>query len=439
LHDRLTVDVGIEKLIDQMHLLVPEMVDGKNAVRDGASSESSKDADAGAWGDDLFSYHETREELERLKLDEWGSAMRGSAEATEDESLLYSLPALVVKVPNGVLVTAAMEAVRDAVLSDTTPAQIGFCGMGGIGKTTVSSWAVRETSIRSKFKMLAWISFGQTPNIENCASLLHLQLTGYEMEKDLSSEQQDERLKQVFVNKSILLVLDDCWDQEVVKKFNWIDDTNTNSKILISSRIRDVLDGGLIVDLTLPSADDAINMLINVAGISEGENFPRNEAGLVVDICKRLPLTIGIAGKLIKQMALTDEDSWIGLVDLLKDELATAAGESVEESVIRASVKSIPIGIRAQVFQLFTGFALIPEDVVVPLAVMGMIYDACSASDAVPLSRLQTRQYLKVLIDRSLVMGTVDRPQLHDIVWYGARFPTDICTRGCHWIPRMFA
>jgi hypothetical protein len=22
---------------------------------------------------------------------------------------------------------------------------------------------------------------------------------------------------------------------------------------------------------------------------------------------------------------------------------------------------------------------------------------------------------------------------------YGARFPTEICTRGCHWIPRMFA
>jgi hypothetical protein len=23
--------------------------------------------------------------------------------------------------------------------------------------------------------------------------------------------------------------------------------------------------------------------------------------------------------------------------------------------------------------------------------------------------------------------------------WYGARFSTEFCTRGCHWIPRMFA
>ena len=33
------------------------------------------------------------------------------------------------------------------------------------------------------------------------------------------------------------------------------------------------------------------------------------------------------------------------------------------------------------------------------------------------ISRLLIRKYLKILIDRSLVLGTVDRPQLHDIVW----------------------
>jgi putative protein kinase ArgK-like GTPase of G3E family len=63
---------------------------------------------------------------------------------------------MVPKLPIGMSVTTAMEAVRDAVLEESNPAQIGFCGMGGIGKTTVSSWVVRETTIRSQFKKLAW-------------------------------------------------------------------------------------------------------------------------------------------------------------------------------------------------------------------------------------------------------------------------------------------
>lgn len=169
----------------------------------------------------------------------------------------------------------------------------------------------------------------------------------------------------------------------------------------------------------MPSETDAVNMLLNVAGLDQTANVPRKEAGMVVGICKRLPLTIGIAGKLIKQMALTGDDNWSGVIELLKKELAAKhEGESVEEGIIRASVKSVPRKIRKQVLQLFTAFALIPEDVVVPLEVIGMIYDACSGEgEEGSLPRLQIRHFLKVLIDRSLVMGTVDRPQLHDIVW----------------------
>jgi hypothetical protein len=72
-------------------------------------------------------------------------------------------------------------------------------------------------------------------------------------------------------------------------------------------------------------------------------------------------------------MGLSGQDSWSDLVGLLKEELS--ANLSVEESVIRASVKAIPIEIREQVVQLFTAFALVPEDAFVPLAVMGMLYD----------------------------------------------------------------
>ena len=56
----------------------------------------------------------------------------------------------------------------------------------------------------------------------------------------------------------------------------------------------------------------------------------------------------------------------------------------------------------------------VPEDTEVPLSVMSLIYDACGNADGTnfnpaPLSRLMTRKYLNILIDRSLVLGTVDR------------------------------
>ena len=84
------------------------------------------------------------------------------------------------------------------------------------------------------------------------------------------------------------------------------------------------------------------------------------------------------------------------------------------------SIKSIPPKWREQATQLFNAFALAAEDTVVPLPILGMIFDACGDAvadkPAKPLSRAKVRRYLKVLIDRSLVLGTVDRPQLHDVM-----------------------
>jgi hypothetical protein len=46
---------------------------------------------------------------------------------------------------------------------------------------------------------------------------------------------------------------------------------------------------------------------------------------------------------------------------------------------------------------------------------------------------LKDRRWLKLI----LVLPGSDREIVPS--WYGARFQTGFCTRGCHWIPRMFA
>ena len=169
-----------------------------------------------------------REELERLR--EETAPATGSTRKSDNREIdvvMCDLPAMVPALPRGLFVTAEMQRVMDAVLSDTSTPQIGFCGMGGIGKTTVSCWVTRERSVRTKFGMVAWITLGQTPVLDSCINLLHQQLTGSALPDGVSEDQKHEFLQQAFLGRSVLLVLDDCWDVDVATKFKWIDQTPT--------------------------------------------------------------------------------------------------------------------------------------------------------------------------------------------------------------------
>ena len=66
---------------------------------------------------------------------------------------------------------------------------------------------------------------------------------------------------------------------------------------------------------------------------------------------------------------------------------------------------------------LFSLFALVPEDTVCPLETLMLMYDSCFGGDGGSrVSLLHVRKWLKVLIDRSLVLGSVDKASLHDLV-----------------------
>ena len=139
MYDVASVDDGINKLIVQAQHLIPRMR-GDDIASDTAS-ESSGDGssfDVDAWGNDIFSLDEMREELERLREETapaTGAGLSSVGVRETRSSTLCPLPAMVPTLPRGLYVTAEMERVLDAVLAqgDGTPSQIGFCGMGGIG------------------------------------------------------------------------------------------------------------------------------------------------------------------------------------------------------------------------------------------------------------------------------------------------------------------
>ena len=78
-----------------------------------------------------------------------------------------ALPAGVPTLPPQVRVTTEMKQLLSSVLSfdASVSLQQGFCGMGGIGKTTVSTWLVRQLRVRETFSQICWVPLGMSKSI----------------------------------------------------------------------------------------------------------------------------------------------------------------------------------------------------------------------------------------------------------------------------------
>eukprot|EP01045_Picozoa_sp_COSAG04_P015045 COSAG04_NODE_1165_length_7994_cov_50.104370_3_plen_574_part_00 len=369
-----------------------------------APDEDDDDDDASAAD---VSAEDAREELERLRKDEQPAA------ASADSGGMCALPIQVPKLPAGLRITTEMKQLMSALLTSSNK-RIGFCGMGGIGKTTISTWLVREEGTRKKYDQILWIPLGQQPNLEKLQELMHLELTDSKFDGDPTPEEKLMALKKAMAGKNLLLVLDDLWESEHEELLNFIDDT-TRSKVLVSSRVRGVLEGAEIVDVGLPTEEEAVQMLLAVAGLPLDAAAPP-EAHEVCKFCDRLPLALGIAGKLVHEMGVTDD--WDGVVELMQEEFSDSGQDrSMEERIIRTSLSAIKGPHRDKILRLFYALAIVPEDTRIPIELVAMLFEAESETPLPkPPSLLNIRRWLKVLIDRSLILGTVDRPSLHDIV-----------------------
>jgi len=156
-----------------------------------------------------------------------------------------------------------------------------------------------------------------------------------------------------------------------------------------------------------------VQIVTSAAGMESAPAPP--EAREVVRLCKRLPLTLGMAGRMVKDLGL--EHDWAEVAAMMQDELSVdGEARSAEDSVIATSLGAIH-GPNAEAARtLFKSFGLIPEDVKVPLEALQWIYQAEVGEGAEAPSLLQLRKCTKLLIDRCLVLGPIDQPSLHDMV-----------------------
>ena len=104
------------------------------------------------------------------------------------------------------------------------------------------------------------------------------------------------------------------------------------------------------------------------------------------------------------------------MIGVLKEELRESHSGGTEEGMIRASLRGLKGSAteQANVRSLLLLFAMVPEDTHCPLDVLLLMFNAVHAGTETTMMHI--RKWLRVLLNRSLVLGTIDRPSLHDLV-----------------------
>ena len=193
---------------------------------------------------------------------------------------------------------------------------------------------MRQDSCRSKYDKIIWVPLGQHPNLARCQEMMLVQLNGDRFADGMSADQKKEELNVAMTGRSILLVLDDAWEPEHIavrvtpihrplascyshlrapQLLDVIDDT-TSSRVLLSSRVRGLLERtDDIVDVGLPTEDEAVSMLLSTAGMKLDTTPP--EALAIVKFCNLLPLAIGIAVRLTASISICCGDFRMADVD----------------------------------------------------------------------------------------------------------------------------
>ena len=325
---------------------------------------------------------EAKEELQRLRSDLIATSDSSKAAVLVDPSQPAVVPAGVPRLPARFQTTNQIQELTGLVLStsaaDMSMSRVGFYGMGGIGKTVTGAAIVRDGRVRSHFEIIVWVPLGSTPAIPKLQNLCYMQCTGTELSPDLSSDEVKQALQHAMKDKRVLLCLDDLWDAEHELDLNFAD-VESGSKVLISTRMKSLLSGAHMVEVGLPSSADSARMLLAAAD-ADITGTPPTGVGEIVDLCGRLPLALGIGGRLAASLGLVGSHDWSDMIDTLKEELRESQSGGKEEGLIRASLRGLKGSAQEQanVRSTLMLFGLVPEDTHAPLESVSKSADSAS-------------------------------------------------------------
>jgi WD40 repeat protein len=311
-----------------------------------------------------------------------------------------------------------LAALRDILLVDLqkpivvsgASARVGLQGMGGIGKSVLASALAHRPEVRRAFPDgIYWVTLGQEPNIAYLQRGLARALGDDALFTEVAAGK--EKLAELLIGRTALLVLDDVWQRGHAEAFNV---AGPRGRLLLTTR-----DAGLVTALAakenhyqvqLPTKTEAEALLSKVAAVPL-EALP-TEAREVVNECGRLPLGLALCGGMVY-----GGRTWRDVLEALREHDLEYLSDShpAEEhhrniwKAMNASVRSLPSAEQER----FAELAVFGLDTGAPEAAVEMFWGYTAG-----LTPRRARDLLTSFRQRSLV--DFDQPtrrvSLHDLL-----------------------
>ena len=193
-------------------------------------------------------------------------------------------------------------------------------GMGGTGKTVTTVAVLQEQSVREWFSDFYWLTVGADAlgeRVKQLQSMLYKQLTGKGIK---AAEKEQQEWQQMLVTamaekQRALVVLDDPWLPEQVRFLSPVGSTaESEHRLLVTTRIRDLVPKATRVELPLMGKDEAVSLLLDLANVDEasylkghaGSAWPPPAAYEIAAEGGLLPVTLTIAAQVVRSWG----DGW---------------------------------------------------------------------------------------------------------------------------------
>ncbi|RCV22739.1 hypothetical protein SETIT_4G244400v2 [Setaria italica] len=247
---------------------------------------------------------------------------------------------------------------------------IAIFGMGGLGKTTITSSVYKNQKIRRNFDCRAWVTLSQTYQAEELLREIINQLIDQRSSMasglmTMNRMRLIEVIQSYLQDKKYMIVLDDVWDKDAWLFLNYaFVRNNCGSKVLITTRQKDVSSlatGSYVIEMKTLKYAESWELFCKKAFCASKDNIcPDNLiswANKIVTKCQGLPLAIVTIGSILSYREL-EEQVWKFFYDQLSWHIANNPELNWISSVLNLSLNNLPSYLRS----CFLYCSLFPED-----------------------------------------------------------------------------